>query len=119
MARLAHIGAGDVRCTLALRVRAVVARDAIGRDALVIELRWHPTVGGVAYVALLRSRDVIVCFTGRLDPVVTGGTRPEHLGVVNRHCRPPCRGGMACRAKRAGGNVRRAFAFGQSAVMAG
>ena len=47
----------------------------------------RPAVSGMADIALLRGAEVILILTRRLDTIVAGRTRSEHLGMVDRDYR--------------------------------
>src|ERR1700760_4317282 len=70
MARLAAVAGGHVIALLADRLAAVVATEAVGDDAGMVEVRAQPGVRGVAITAFKIGGDVVGGLAGSLNAVM-------------------------------------------------
>lgn len=78
----------DIAClymckVFACGVGAIVAVDAAARDIDVIEIRGQPASCRMAVIAGVAAGDVVECFPGRREAVMTGATGAHHLRMVN------------------------------------
>jgi hypothetical protein len=118
VAILADIVGRNMRCILAGRIGAVVARGAVTSHIGVTELCRRPCISAVAIGALGRSLDVRRVFACCLRTVVAAGAGAQHIGVIDcTHWRPGTRG-VAILADIVGRNMRCILAGRIGAVVA-
>ena len=83
VAVFAYIGRLYMRRVFAGCIGAVMAARTIARDVDVIEVRWQPSDGRVAVIAIGAAGDVRWVLAGCYDAIVTGAAGANDLGVVH------------------------------------
>ena len=101
MTRVAVVIACNVTCVFAERRYTVVATDAVGCDADMIEAGGRfPCGGAVTLNAVCGRCYVCRCFAGRDSAVMAATTNANYLAVIHFSCRFPHSGRMASFAYR-------------------
>jgi hypothetical protein len=90
MARVAHIGAINVRCTLAAGVDAIMATDTVTAESGMIGRCTaagcrYPACGGMTNVTLLSRDNMARSFTCGNDIVMAVGANIQRLTMIKRH----------------------------------
>lgn len=112
-----HIRGGDVVRALAGGDGAVMTAGAIRRDSFMVKRGGHPGGGGVTNITLGRGGQVIGGFALSNHTIVTAAASAQYLEVIDRDGRFPHAGAMAVFAYFRCGDVIRALAGGDGAIM--
>ena len=112
-----HVVRCDVHRALADGSHAVVALDAVPRDACVFEPRGDPGEIRVAILALVGARNVVGILARCCHAVVAIAAGTQHVGVIDLQHGAEAEGHVAVFADVVGVDVTNAFADGLDAVV--
>ena len=83
VAVFAPVGSLDMVDIFPGGVSAVVATEAVASNVHMVEIRGQPTDRRMAIFAIITAGNMVRRFAGRCQPIVTGATGTENLGVID------------------------------------